>query len=74
MSIVEEKVFGNNDLRLYILKFIVEPICCIKCGVKKENYYKFSHAFPKFCLWCAPKTNQWRIEVLRYNRAVCLNN
>ena len=74
MSIVEEKVFGNNDLRLYILQFIVEPNCCIKCGEKEKNYYKYSHAFPKYCLWCAPKTNKWREEVLKYNRAVCLNN
>jgi hypothetical protein len=74
MNDIEEKVFGNSDLRLHILKFIVEPICCTKCGEKHKNYYKYSHAYPYFCLWCAPKTDQWRKEVLAYNRAVMLNN
>ena len=73
MSYVEEIVFANNDLRLYILKFIVQPICCTKCGVK-QNYYKYSHAYPYFCLWCAPKTDNWRKEVLKYNKVTWLNN
>ena len=71
---MEEKVFTNNDLRLYILKFIVQPICCTKCGVKNKNYYKYSYSYPYYCLWCAPKTEKWRKEVLKYNRAACLNN
>lgn len=50
MNNIEEKVFGNSDLRLHILKFIVEPICCTKCGEKYKNYYKYSHAYPYFCL------------------------
>ncbi len=70
----EEDVFTNDDLRLYILKFIVEPNCCIKCGEKKANYYIYHYDYPYFCLWCSPRDERWWREVLLYNRAICSNN
>ena len=70
----EQKVFSISELRISILKFIIKPNCCTKCGEKNAVYYKYAYCYPYYCLWCAPKTERWKREVMLYNRAICLRN
>lgn len=54
----EKKVFSIPELRLYILKYLINPIECFKCGYvpSKKEWKQSNIHYDKvyLCIWCDP--------------------
>ena len=55
----EEKVFSIPELRLYILKYLIYPNKCFKCGYIPNKIIKYPKNRVFFCEWCNPYSYQW---------------
>ncbi len=56
----EIKVFTIPKLRLNILKFLINPITCLKCGYLPKKITNMNRYKVYICEWCDPYGWKWR--------------
>tara|TARA_B100002019_G_C20860312_1_gene398973 strand:- start:201 stop:416 length:216 start_codon:yes stop_codon:yes gene_type:complete len=55
----EEKVFTIVELRLNILKFLINPFICINCGYIPKEKIQIKKNQVYICEWCDPYACEW---------------
>ena len=55
----EEKVFTIPELRLNILKFLINSLICINCGYIPKKRIELNKHQVYICEWCDPYAWEW---------------